>query len=136
MGEVLAQMAVQVNPLPDADAEELAELATQLRSLLLDLDVDRVVFAEEGEPPSGAKAVDAIAIGTLIVRFASSWPVLKALVSEVASWVSTHAVRSVKIGLDGDVLEVTRISAAEQRRLIDLWVARHVDKPTAAPSMG
>jgi hypothetical protein len=31
----------------------------------------------------------------------------------------------VKITLDGDALEVSGVSSAEQDRLIDLWVSRH-----------
>jgi hypothetical protein len=33
--------------------------------------------------------------------------------------------RTVKIELDGDTLELSEVSAAEQDRLVDLFVRRH-----------
>jgi hypothetical protein len=120
-----ARIEIAVEPLPDADAADLVELAGLLRTELLDTDVDRVEFAREGLPPSGAKAVDVLAIGSLVVELGRSVQVLLGVVSAVRSWVSGHAVRGVKIQMDGDVLEIGRASSEEQRRLIEIWIARH-----------
>jgi hypothetical protein len=42
MGNEHGELALEVAPRPDADLEELAELALRLRTELLDLDVEAV----------------------------------------------------------------------------------------------
>jgi hypothetical protein len=125
-------MVVEVDPLPDADAAELADLAGLLRAELLDADIEAVELAREEGAPPGAKAVDALAVGQLVVALSQSLPVLRSVVATVRDWVSLRRVRSVKIQLDGDVLEITQVSGEEQRRLIDAWIARHVAPPVSA----
>ena len=71
-----------------------------------------------------AKGVGLLALGGLVVRFADSG-VLQLLVSSVRSWLGRQHHRSIKLTLDGDSLELTGMSSAEQERLIDLWVNRH-----------
>jgi hypothetical protein len=119
------RMEIAVDPLPDADAAELAELTEMLRSELLDTDVDRVEFPPGDPPPAGAKAVDVFLIGKLIVHFGRSFSVLQDVVATITSWVANHAVRSIKIQLDGDTLEISRATDEQQRLLIDAWLARH-----------
>jgi hypothetical protein len=43
------------------------------------------------------------------------------------SWLAGPRQRSVKLELEGDILEVTGMSSADQRRLIANWIARHAD---------
>lgn len=111
----------------DTDAEELAELTGQLRSELLDLDVDAVQQATGGEVPEDSKGVGWSAAGELVVRLVASPEVLMSLIGGIRSWLGRNRVRSVKLTLDGDSLEVSGMSSAEQDRLIDLWVTRHAN---------
>jgi len=122
-----AQLAAVLDAGPDSDAEELAELTRRLRGELLDLDVDAVEPATAGAAPAGAKAVELLAIGGLVIRFAMRSEVLRSVVDATGAWLSRQQGRSVKLTLDGDTLEVTGVSSDEQRRLVDLWVARHAD---------
>ena len=122
-----AQVAAVLDAGPDADAEELAELTRRLRAELLELDVDAVEPATAGPAPTGAKAVELLAIGGLVVRFAMRSEVLRSVVDATTAWLGRQQGRSVKLTLDGDTLEVTGVSSDEQRRLVDLWVARHAD---------
>jgi hypothetical protein len=110
---------------PDVDDEELAELTGRLRGALLELDVDAVEPASGGAAPEGAKGVELLAIGGLVIRFAMSSAMLRSVVDVASGWMSRQQARSVKLTLDGDTLEVTGTSSEEQQRLIDLWVARH-----------
>jgi hypothetical protein len=121
------QLAAVVDAGPDSDAEELAELAQRLRGQLLELDVDAVEPAPGGEAPAGAKGVELLAIGGLVVQFAMKSEVLRSVVDATTAWLGRQQGRSVKLTLDGDTLEVTGVSSDEQRRLVDLWVARHAD---------
>jgi hypothetical protein len=124
MDEYATTLDVKVAVGPDGDAEELAQAAWQLRRELLDLDVDSVETPSAGEPPPGSRAVDVAALGALVVNLADS-QLLAAVVAAVRSWLAGSSRRSIKLGLGGDVLELTGVSSKEQRRLTDEWLARH-----------
>jgi hypothetical protein len=125
----LAPMQAELTAVLDAgadyDAEELADLTQRLRSELLDLDVDSVEAAAGGAAPEGAKGVELLSIGGLVVRFVLRTDVLKAVVSTTGAWLRRQPARSVKLTLDGDTLEVTGLSSQAQSELIEVWVARH-----------
>jgi hypothetical protein len=66
-----------------------------------------------------------LAAGELLVGLLASPEVLASIIDAVRSWLGRNHASSVKLTLDGDVLEVNGVSSAEQDRLIDLWVSRH-----------
>jgi hypothetical protein len=51
----------------DMDRDAFDSLTRQLRSELLDLEVESAELIHEGEPPEGAKAADAVTLGELAV---------------------------------------------------------------------
>ena len=110
-----------------ADAERLNALAGYLRSELRLLDVDDVTAMRGGEAPSGARGLDVVALGGLIVSLGSSAQTLLQLVTAVRCWLSrgNGEARRVRLELDGDVLEVTGASTLDQDQLIELFVGRH-----------
>lgn len=117
-------LTVQVSS-PEADQKELERLAQQLRRELLELDVENVETPKEGEAPAGAKGVDFIAIGSLLVETVTSSALLGAVVKVIQSWVAARRGRSVRIGLGDDFIEVSGVSSDDQRRLIEQWIANH-----------
>jgi hypothetical protein len=119
------ELALELETLPHTDSEELAALVQRLRGELLDLDVDRVEPLTAGEAPEGAKGVELLALGVLVVQFVLQPGVLTSIVDGVRSWLQRQSVRSVKLTLDGDSLEVTGVSSEEQDRLVELWIARN-----------
>jgi hypothetical protein len=116
-------LGIRVAVGPDADVAEVAEATLQFRRELLDLDVDAVEPQRAGEPPPGTRAVDLAALGGLIVTIAQS-ALLPDVLAAVQSWLSRSQSRSIKLELGGDVLELTGVSSAEQRRLADEWLRR------------
>jgi hypothetical protein len=122
-----SELAAVLDAGPDYDADELLALTQRLRGELLELDVDDVAPASHGEAPAGAKGVELLALGGLIVQFARNAPVLRSVVDTTVAWLSRQQARSVKLTLDGDTLEVTGVSSDEQSQLIEQWVARHAD---------
>jgi hypothetical protein len=122
------ELALELETLPDTDSEELAALVQRLRAELLDLDVDRVEPLTAGEAPEGAKGVELLALGVLVVQFVLQPGVLTSIVDGVRSWLQRQSVRSVKLTLDGDSLEVTGVSSEEQDRLVELWIARNATR--------
>jgi hypothetical protein len=124
MADGTRELRVQVDPLPDADAEELAQLADQLRRELDNLDdVESVKPVREGTPPEGAKAIDVLAVGALAVKLA---PAAVGLVARlVQQWLSRSNARGAKLQIDGDVIELDRARREDNDRLIALLEAKH-----------
>jgi hypothetical protein len=111
----------------DADDERLALLTGYLRAELLQLDIEDVTAPQAGEVPAGARAVSATAIGALLIALGQSAEGLRSVVSVIGDWLrrGQGTQRTVRLELDGDVLELSQASAADQDRLIELFVTRH-----------
>ena len=121
----MTQLGLRLDAGDDASDEEVDRLTGRLRDELLELDVDEVRRAAAGEAPEGARGIDPEALGHLLVTLATAPATLRAVVGTVRAWLARSAARSVKIELDGDVIEVTGVSNADQQRLIDVWIERH-----------
>jgi hypothetical protein len=120
-----AQLELSVDAGPGLGADELERLTGSLRAELLELDVDSVERAKQGPAPDGARALDALVVGALVVRFARSSEALGAVARTVRAWLRLQPQRRVRIELDGDVLELTGASDQESERLVDAWIERH-----------
>jgi hypothetical protein len=107
------------------DPEAVDELTARLRRQLLELDVDAVERPSAGEPPPGTRGLETLALGTLIVKLARTPELLGMLTGAVRSWLSTQGKRTVKLEIDGDVIEVTGVSSSQQDRLIEAWIERN-----------
>jgi hypothetical protein len=122
--DVIHLQVVPAGDVPDDD-EAIAESALALGQELAELDVDEVRPVAAGEAPEGAKGIELLALGGLLIKLAQSAQVLRQVVDAVRDWVGRTGARSVKLTLDGDVLEVTGASGADMKKLIDAWVQRH-----------
>ena len=111
----------------EADADRLAEVTGYLRTELLQLDVENVTTPQSGDVPAGARVVGVAAVGTLLVALGQSVDGLRAVVSAIRDWLGRgkETRRTVRLELDGDALELSQASAADQERLIELFLARH-----------
>ncbi|MEU7827860.1 caspase family protein [Nonomuraea sp. NPDC049129] len=117
-----------------ADAQELERLTAGLRGELLELDVLDVA-PETGEPPPGARAILSFAVGGLVISLAGM-DLLAAVVNAVTAWLQRDQNRSVKLGVDGDLLELTGVPSREQRRLTDEWLRRRAARGGERPLSG
>src|SRR5215467_6531041 len=110
-----------------ADAERLAALTGYLRTELLQLDVEDVTALHAGEAPPGARAFGVATVGALLIALGQSAEGLRSVVSVIGDWLRRGGgiQRTVRLELDGDVLELSQASAADQQQLIDLFVSRH-----------
>ncbi|GAA2831707.1 caspase family protein [Nonomuraea rubra] len=116
-----------------ADPQELDEATARLREELLELDVVAGT-AEAGEIPEGARAVLSFTVGGLVIALAGT-ELLASIVNAVTAWLNRHQHRSVKLEIDGDVLELTGIPSKEQREFADVWLRRR-GRPDASPRPG
>lgn len=121
------RLTLNINPGPQADAEEIAELTRQLRTEVMELNVESIDLVHAREVPAQAKSGDPITWGTLLVTLAASGGVLTTLINVLQPWLTRHKGCSVTLEIDGDKLEVQGISSKEQRRLINDWLSRHPD---------
>jgi hypothetical protein len=128
MTERITRLDLCIAAGPEADTEELAVLAVQLREQLLELDIESAEPTTVGQAPPGTRAGEVLLAGVLTVMLAQSSGLLTAVVETVKSWASLGRERSVKLELDGDVLEVTGITRTNQRELIQTWIDRHAER--------
>lgn len=119
------ELTVEVEAAADSDAEELAQLTNRLREELRGLDVEAVYSASGGEAPDSSKGIDLLAAGALVVQFVLHPDVLESIIDSVRLWLGRQRARSIKLTLDGDSIELTRASTAEQDQLVELWMMRH-----------
>jgi hypothetical protein len=116
---VTTQVHVHVAGYPDSDDEERAELTARLRADLLAHDLD--VSHPASEAPPGSKGAG-LEWAQLLVTFAGTVP---AIVAALQGWRGRHPRAAVSIEVDGDTLTLDEASPAEQRRLVETFLARH-----------
>jgi hypothetical protein len=115
-------LIVQVLPVADSDAEELADLAGGLHAELLDVDAASVAPLPAEAAPEGAKGL-AVLAGGLVFQF-GTLDGLRAVVASVRGWTARTG-RTVEISIGGDALKVTGVTSQQQGELVDAWLARH-----------
>jgi hypothetical protein len=110
-----------------ADPERVETLTVHLRRELDQLDVERVSPLTIGEAPEGTRSFEVAAVGGLLVALGNSTEALGKIVSVIRQWLTRTPgpVRTVRLELAGDVLELSQASVAEQDRLVELFVSRH-----------
>jgi hypothetical protein len=121
-GELCLQLSEE-----GADDERLAMLTGYLRDELLQVDVEDVNPLPARVPPPGARAFDPSVVGALLVSLGQSAEGLQSVVSAVRDWLRRGSGTrcTIRLEIDGDVLEVSGASAVGQERLIDLFISRH-----------
>jgi hypothetical protein len=119
--ELLLQLSEE-----EADTARLAEVTGYLRAELLQLDVENVTTPQSADVPRGARVVSVAAVGTLLVALGQSVDGLRSVMPAITDWLrrGEGTRRTVRLELDGDALELSQASAADQERLIELFVSR------------
>jgi Effector Associated Constant Component 1 len=102
------------------DPDRAADLAWQLRSELLEYDVERVDHAPGAPPPPGAKGA-AMEWAQLIVSFAGSMP---PLLGAVQQWLGRQHDCDVEIEFEGERLALKGVSDAERDLIVSTWLRK------------
>lgn len=110
-----------------ADPERLDTLAVFLRQELLQLDVADVTPLPAGKAPPGARGWDATTAGGLLVAVGDAAEGLSRIISAVRAWLTRdgRTGRAIRLEIDGDALELSDATAADQDKLIALFIDRH-----------
>lgn len=123
MGAAPMQLIVRVDPGPDADDRERADLAFRLRDELDPIDDASVQLARGEAPEPGAKTGDPVEWGTLVVSAVTSGA-LSAVLKTAHVWVARRRGTSLSVKIGDDELVLSGASTDEQRRVIEDWLAR------------
>lgn len=124
------QLKLQIDKREEDDAEEMEDLSRSLRDDLSNLDVVKEVTLATENPPSGSKALDGVALGSMIVDFATGGAV-KQVAETVQMWIKRNENRSIALEMDGDKIDVKGASGKDQQKIIDAWVMRQMQKMSA-----
>jgi hypothetical protein len=108
-----------------SDQTRLDQLSRMLRDELRQLDGTEVQPGPSQPGPPGARG-DASTVGTLAVALMGSGG-LTAVITAVRAWLDRghEAPRSIRVEVDGDVLELSGATAAEHDELVSLFLSRH-----------
>jgi hypothetical protein len=124
-GDVVNVLLV-IAPDPELDPEAGERLARQLRSEIVELDVESVRPGPGGIVPDGAKGTDPLTLGAVVVAFSASGGVFTALFETLRDWLGRSSARHrLLLTIDGDTIELERASATERRDLIAAYIRRH-----------
>lgn len=107
------------------DPEELWQVRGRLRHTLETLGAEVALSADE--PPSGAKGTG-IDVASLIISFTGGMPGIVDVVRAVKAWLVRDEAGSITLDIDGDRIEITKVSNADRDVLIRAWLSRHSDK--------
>ena len=115
-----------------SDPDRLDQLTRLLRDELRQVDLAEVRPAPAKPAPPGARGVGADTMGTLAVALMGSGG-LTAVITAVRAWLDRghEAPRSIRVEIEGDVLELSGATSAEHDRLVSLFLSRHSEE---APS--
>ncbi len=123
MGGTLTSLRIEIGGSLDSDAYEVDEQLLDLRSALLELDVETVDRVAGSPAPVGAKGSAELA-GALAVSLSNS-AVLVAVIRVLQSWIGRGKGRRVVVRLGEDAIEVDAATAEQQAKLIETWVGGH-----------
>ncbi|UUV30140.1 hypothetical protein NQK81_36085 [Amycolatopsis roodepoortensis] len=110
-----------------ADAERVDQLTGYLRGELAERGITDVKALPAGPAPPGSRGFDVATVGGLLVTLGQSAQGLRSVVAAVREWLSRggRVKRTVRLEIDGDVLELSEATLTDQDKLVDLFVSRH-----------
>ena len=110
----------------ESPPDRVDEMTRQLRRELLQLDVDDVVTPRGGEAPRGSRGWDMAETGALLVTLGQSATALRAVVDAVRNWrVRCRERPTIRLVIDGDVLEISEATPDQTARSFELFADRH-----------
>jgi hypothetical protein len=116
-------LLLEIDAGPEADQEEIERLRIQLQEELAALDVEAVETVAGPAAPDDTKAIDLVAIGTLVVKLGPA--ALGVVTKAIEAWASRDARRRITVQMgDGEAITLTGATDAERQRLVDVWIAR------------
>jgi hypothetical protein len=114
-----------------ADDERLDDLGRMLRAELKDLpEATSVDALTVGEAPPGTRGGLVAAAGALVVTAQPQVAAVIKIVSSLWEWLrrGDGGKRTIRLEVDGDVIELSGASSEMQEKLVEEWIARRAEK--------
>ncbi|MGH3931105.1 MAG: effector-associated constant component EACC1, partial [Pseudonocardiaceae bacterium] len=122
----VVNLLLVLEPDPELDPEAGERLTRQLRGELAELDIESIGPAADGTAPDGAKGIDPVTLGAVIVALSASGGIFTTVIETLRDWLGRHSRRHrISVTIDGDTIELERATAGQQRELVDAYVRRH-----------
>ena len=122
----LRDLVLVVESEPDVDPDALDRSVRRLRAELNDLDVESVTPVTWENAPLGAKGVDPVSVGALLITLSATGGVFPVLIETVRDWLARHvAARRISVSIDGDTIVLEKGSDQERSALIEAYMRRH-----------
>jgi hypothetical protein len=120
----LSELSIQVLA-NDSTQEDIDRMTRDLLSVLREMDVESVELTKGGAAPDGAKAIDPISIGSLMVAVLPS--ALPKIIDGVQAWALRGSNRTVKFKgrIAGQAIEFEGSGEDLQRLLATLDKPKH-----------
>ncbi|MDT0304298.1 hypothetical protein [Streptomonospora wellingtoniae] len=119
---------LQIHVRADGYGDNRAELVAMLRNELLQLDVDEIRPLRGEQLPAGARAEWGIDLSGLAVVAETSFEMLSRLVGSLRAWRERADPRpAIRLEIDGDVVEISDVSAEQAEQALRFFVHRHAD---------
>ena len=112
-----------ISIIADGDDEELDMLRMDLSEELSILPINAIETVSSGDVPANARGLDAIGLGELIVKAGPD--MTKRVVNTVRSWLQRSTAHSVDLVVGDDSVTLSKETAPDQERLLELFVAKH-----------
>lgn len=110
----------------DVDPDAVDRSVRQLRAEIKDLDVESVTPVTWEIAPLGAKGVDPVSAGALLITLSASGGVFRVLIEIVRDWLARHVTaRQISVTINGDTIVLERGSEQERSALIEAYIRRH-----------
>ncbi|MEU0668729.1 hypothetical protein ABZ508_27015 [Streptomyces lavendulocolor] len=109
------------------DPARIDRMTGNLRRELLQLEVDDVEALPAEEVPAGARAFGAMEIGALLVTLGQSATAVRQVAAVLHGWWSRfqEARPSMRLTMDGDVLEISEASPDQVTEAFEAFIAKH-----------
>jgi hypothetical protein len=121
------RLTIDCSALGEGNLDALDALTGQLREELLESDVEAIAVARGMAPPPGARAVDPVALGTLVVTLAASRGVLVTLLQTIQAWIKRHDKDSITVaGKGGMKIRITGRMSVTTKHLVDAWISHQL----------
>lgn len=105
------------------DLEALDGLSRELRSELLNLDVDEVSQPPARQTPLGARGGEIAVTGLLLVQAAIESGLIAKIIEVVSSWRDRRDVAEVEIVIGSDRLTLRRSGREERQEIVRHFIA-------------
>jgi hypothetical protein len=129
MPEEGLEMLIKLDLGENVEDRQLEQASMSLRDELRRLDdVEKAELPEGGPPPPGTRALETVALGSILVKLAASGGVFTALVGVFRTWLRRDESRCLTLQIGKDKLIMKGHSSQEEQQMFEAFLKRRSKK--------